>query len=79
MSGDRIQVTLGAWRAIDYGGPYIEVFYGRGGDALDVINVWDYDANARRELFDRATVRRELREWASENGQLFYDNVIAYL
>lgn len=73
-----ITVTRSGWQARDYGGPYIELFYGGRGSAADVINVWDYGTNSRAEAHDRQTVDRLLRAWITENGRAVFENVVKY-
>lgn len=66
---DRLVVSSGPWRAVYHGGEYIEVFHESKREyALDVINVWDYEAGTRTIEFERRAIRRKLNWWIFESG-----------
>lgn len=78
MSQTKIVVRQGPWRAVWEGGRLADVFHASKPDALDCVQVGEYDFSLNHDALEasragigRQDVRAALREWVTESGADF--------
>ena len=67
------------WVATYHGGAYIEISHETAvDDAIDVINVWDYEHDVPTIPFTDDAISDRLAEWVAECGRDYAINVLAH-
>jgi len=72
------KATIDVWTGKYEGGAYIDVYHAAKRHALDVINVYDYEAGAPTIENTSKAVRAKLAEWIKECGE-DYERELPYL
>lgn len=81
-----ITVRNGSWKAVWEGGRLADIFHGSSAQALDCVEVGEYDFALNRDALEesradlgRDDVQAALDEWVSESGDDYAENMLPYL